>query len=174
MSLAAENRRLAFWVARRFTAPDPDAVASAALLGLVEAEAAYDPARGPFAALAALRCRRRALDEVYRQRRCADREASLYVVNDQGVEDERADLPHADPIDGAALMAETVRAAVAALPEREAEVLRRRFGLDGEEATLRAVGLALGLSASRIGQIERLALRRLRRALSTNPERRRC
>lgn len=172
MSLAAENQRLAFWVASRLRAPDPDALRSEALLGLVEAERRHDPARGPFASLAVIVARQRVFDELRRQRRRAARETSLYVVNDQGVEDERADLPHAEPIDGAGLMAETVRAAVAALPEREAEVLRRRFGLDGEEATLRAVGLALGLSASRIGQIERVALRRLRRALSKKPERR--
>lgn len=173
MSLAAENQRLAFWVASRLRAPDPDALRSEALLGLVEAERRHDPARGPFASLAVIVARQRVFDELRRQRRRAARETSLYVVNGQGDEDERADLPHAAPADGAGLMAETVRAAVAALPEREAEVLRLRY-LDGEERTLQAVGDALGLTSSRIGQIERAALRRLRRALTKRPERRRC
>jgi RNA polymerase sigma factor (sigma-70 family) len=148
VSLAADNVRLAYWVASRLRAPDPDALRSEALLGLVEAEARHDPARGRFASLAFVICRQRAFDELRRQRLRAARETSLYVVNVKGEEDERADLPHAAPADGAGVMAETLRAAVAALPVREAEVLRLRYGLDGEPLTLRQAGALLGLSAA--------------------------
>ena len=57
---------------------------------------------------------------------------------------------------------ETIEEALAALPEREALVLAKRFGLDGEEETpVREIGLQLGVSAERIRQIEHDAMRRL-------------
>jgi RNA polymerase sigma-32 factor len=49
--------------------------------------------------------------------------------------------------------------AVEALPEREREVIRRRY-VEGE--TLSQVGVAIGLSRERVRQIERIALCRLR------------
>lgn len=53
---------------------------------------------------------------------------------------------------------------------RQAEVLRRRFGMDeGEPATLEEISEALDLSRERVRQIELVALRRLRRGqLRTN------
>lgn len=171
MSLAAENVRLAFWYGRKYQARDREDVAAAALLGLVLAEREHDPARGAFKALAGLRCKRHALEEVYRQRRCADREVSLSSFDSAGEEHERHELPHAPPVDGHGLMAEKLRAAVAELPEREAEIIRRRFGLEAEPETLAAIGAGLGLSSSRVGQLERAALRKLRRTLTRRARR---
>ena len=52
------------------------------------------------------------------------------------------------------------------LDQREAQVLRMRFGLDGEDTqTLKAVGLRLGLTRERVRQIETGALRKLRDGL---------
>lgn len=67
------------------------------------------------------------------------------------------------------LDAERRRAALAValerLPARTARVLRLRFGLeaDGEEQSLAAVGVAIGVSTERVRQIEAKALRMLRR-----------
>ena len=57
----------------------------------------------------------------------------------------------------------TVHEALARLPETEREVLRLRYGLDGdpEPQTLAAVGERLGLSRERVRQIEAAALERL-------------
>jgi len=57
---------------------------------------------------------------------------------------------------------ETVEKAIAELPERERNVVRLRFGLDGEApTTLRDAGRRLGITAERTRQIEEQALRNL-------------
>jgi RNA polymerase primary sigma factor len=60
---------------------------------------------------------------------------------------------------------EQIRAMVAELDEKEREVIRMRFGLDGEEPrTLQEIGESLGLSRERIRQIESRAKEKLRRS----------
>jgi RNA polymerase sigma factor (sigma-70 family) len=57
-----------------------------------------------------------------------------------------------------------VRQALAALTERERDVVMRRFGLDGPQpATLAEVARELGISRERVRQIEKEALAKLRR-----------
>jgi RNA polymerase sigma factor (sigma-70 family) len=57
--------------------------------------------------------------------------------------------------------------AIASLPPREREVLRLRFGLDGEEAlTLEEVGARFRVTRERARQLEAQALRRLGRSLA--------
>ena len=57
---------------------------------------------------------------------------------------------------------EELHALLAGLGDRERDVLRARYGLDGgEELSLRAVGDRLGLSGERVRQIERRALGKL-------------
>ena len=60
---------------------------------------------------------------------------------------------------------ERIQAMVGDLEEKEREVIRMRFGLDGEEPrTLQEIGEALGLSRERIRQIESKAKEKLRRS----------
>ena len=61
---------------------------------------------------------------------------------------------------------ERALAAVAELPEREAYIMRRRYGLDGgEPATLLEIGEALGITRERVRQLETIALAKLRKWL---------
>jgi RNA polymerase primary sigma factor len=56
-----------------------------------------------------------------------------------------------------------VRHLVDLLPEREARILRLRFGLDNDqEQTLESIGLRLKLTRERIRQLQNAALARLR------------
>jgi len=64
-------------------------------------------------------------------------------------------------------LAEVVRRGVDGLPPREQEILRLRFGLDGEkEHTLEAIGVRLSVTRERIRQIQTRALQRLACAIN--------
>jgi RNA polymerase sigma factor (sigma-70 family) len=61
-----------------------------------------------------------------------------------------------------ALTGQSIRALLTTLTDRERQVLAWRFGLDGEELSLRQIGRRLGMSAERVRQIEQRALAKLR------------
>ncbi len=60
-----------------------------------------------------------------------------------------------------AIEAQELLALLAGLSERERAILRARYGLDGEEQSLRSIAAQFGLSAERIRQLERRALGKL-------------
>ena len=77
------------------------------------------------------------------------------------VEDERTPGP-ADATPNA-LLAEALKEILGTLTEREADVLRMRFGMyDGRTHTLEEVGQIFGVTRERIRQIENKAIRKLR------------
>lgn len=84
-------------------------------------------------------------------------EASLaHVIADRSVEDP------ARRVDGEAL-SDALRYGLRRIPEREATIVRRYYGLDGEEpATLAEIAASLGISRERVGVLRERALARLR------------
>jgi len=74
-----------------------------------------------------------------------------------------ADPYAADPAEeaGAALRRQEVRAALGKLPETERRIIELRFGFDGQQASLEAIGRELKISRERVRQLERDALARL-------------
>lgn len=88
---------------------------------------------------------------------------------EEKVADERVD----DPADGLAVQAalKLLSESLSQLNQRESEILRDRFGLDGhEEKTLEEVGEKFGVTRERIRQIQNMALRRLRKMMGKNSE----
>ena len=76
------------------------------------------------------------------------------------VEDQTAESPF--ELASERLRRENVRRALAALPEREREVIEMRFGLTGERPyTLEEVGRAFNVTRERIRQIENHTLKKL-------------
>ena len=70
-----------------------------------------------------------------------------------------------------AIEIEELHALLAGLGDRERDVLRARYGLDGgDELSLRSVGDRLGLSGERIRQIESRALSKLAAATAGEPQ----
>ena len=77
-----------------------------------------------------------------------------------------ADPFAADPAEeaGDALRRREMRAALSKLPETERRVIELRFGFDGQQASLEAIGRELKISRERVRQLERDALARLAEA----------
>ena len=73
--------------------------------------------------------------------------------------------PAPDELTMANLLREQLEQALQRLPEREAHILRLRYGLlDGESHTLEQVGRQIGVTRERVRQLEAQALNRLRRS----------
>ena len=80
------------------------------------------------------------------------------------VEDENAPTPYHDLEDKTVFA--MLREMIKQLDEREATILRHRFGLDGSaEKTLEEVGKKFGVTRERVRQIQNLALRKLRKMI---------
>lgn len=127
-------------------APEPD-----------ELVAALDPAPG----------RRKLLVRLFQNTTPGNASVSLDLLFEtvEAIVDPRADRP--DLIDFASWERDDLLAAIDRIPEREAQILRMRYGLGDVEQpmTLREIGREVGLSRERVRQLEHLAIKRLRTAL---------
>ena len=69
-----------------------------------------------------------------------------------------------------AVRRQEVRAAVQSLPERQRRILELRYGFEGQQQPLEAIGRELGITRERVRQLERDALARLARELGDDEE----
>ena len=76
------------------------------------------------------------------------------------IADPLSEQAYEDVITGSASTA--IRSLLSTLTDRERQVLSWRFGLDGEELSLRQIARRLGVSAERVRQIEQRAVIKLR------------
>ena len=80
------------------------------------------------------------------------------------IADEKTELPYEQVV--ARSNCEMIGQLIAKLSERQAMVLRSRFGLNGErQQTLEEIGQHLGITRERARQIEQVALRKLRKMM---------
>ena len=96
----------------------------------------------------------------------------MQAGDDSALEDVIADQREPSPSDWIlqANRASEIRSALALLGPREREILRLRFGLDGEEQrTLDEVGRRLAVTRGRTRQLQERALHRLARLLESQP-----
>jgi RNA polymerase sigma factor (sigma-70 family) len=69
-----------------------------------------------------------------------------------------------------AISSDELLALLSGLSDREREILRARYGLDGDERSLRQIASELGVSAERVRQLERRALGKLAAAAGVEDE----
>jgi RNA polymerase sigma factor for flagellar operon FliA len=149
---------------------DDDDVASAAVLGLIDAVDRFEPGRGvPFEAYASLRIRGAIIDELRRtgeRTRGAEQQPRTLSLDGLVEDDWMAFLATDDGVD-ARFDAEDLRGrvegALESLPPRQREVLARYYA---ESLTLREAGMRMGISEARACQLHGRAIFNLRRALS--------
>lgn len=165
-------RQIAASVARRLPSHvDRDELVSLGALGWVEARARFDASRGvPFAGFAAMRIRGAILDGL---RACdtlsrGDRKrakldsaptAPRIVADESQVESAVADDTDASEILQNEEMRQELRVALDQLPARDCYILSRHFF---DDVPMRAIGLELGVTESRISQIVTAAIGKLR------------
>ncbi|MBX7224068.1 MAG: sigma-70 family RNA polymerase sigma factor [Blastocatellia bacterium] len=78
-----------------------------------------------------------------------------------GIIEDKAALPPEDRLT-AERMRQEIHRSLAFLPEREARILKMRFGLGTDEQTLDAIGKQYGLTRERVRQLEARALKKVR------------
>jgi len=172
--ITAANLRLVVSIARRHAAGRPTVslfeLVSDGNLSLMRAVDKFDFSKGfrfsTYASLAIMRHYARAVPEAmnHERRFRTGHDEVLASMGDYRLAEAEADAE-----------AESVRRRIrttladhlASLPPRDSEIVRWRFGLDGEGSakTLDQVGRELGISRERVRQIESRALGRLRAAL---------
>lgn len=168
-------RQIAASVARRLPSHvDRDELVSLGALGWAEARARFDASRGvPFAGFAAMRIRGAILDGLRacdtlsrgeRKRAKADCEPTAQrIVSDESEVDAAiaADADASEILQNEELRAE-LRAALDQLPARERYIVQRHFF---DDVPMRALGLELGVTESRISQIVTATIGKLRSTL---------
>jgi RNA polymerase sigma factor (sigma-70 family) len=152
--------------------PEVEDLVQCGMLGLLRAanwagdgEARFDPARGQFSTYASIWIRRMLIwamrrDGVVTGGSRLEGEARLMRGADQFDAERDSVCSHDDPEDQSEQI-ERLLAALKKLKPTEAYVIRRRFGLEGEPATLEAIAQSISRSRQRVQQIEKRALEKI-------------
>ncbi len=174
--LIEHNLRLVAHIMKKYYAAESDQedLVSIGTIGLIKAVDSFDPDKGTRLATYAARCIENEILMHFRAQRKSAGDVSLSEALDS--EDEDGNLSFLDVVAQEDDLAERVglhelcgklrRAVDTLLGEREARIVRLRYGLDGGEALTQAeTAQCCGISRSYVSRIEKKALEKLRAAL---------
>lgn len=174
--LVERNLRLVVYIARRFenTGVNIEDLISIGTIGLMKAIGTYRLDKKIKLATYASRCIENEILMYIRKIANQKTEVSLdepinldgdgnelLLADVLGTEEDKIQRPLEDDVDLCVL-----RQAVKALPEREREIVRRRFGLEGcKEQTQKEVAEIMGISQSYISRLEKRIMLKLRKEM---------
>ena len=174
--LVEHNLRLVAHIVKKYYAQtsDQEDLISIGTIGLIKGISTYRPEKNVRLATYASRCIENEILMFFRSQRKSASDLSLSDVVDS--DGEGNSLPLMDTLAEERDMAEEIsnselgvqaRACVdRVLDDREAEIIRLRYGLSGEKPlTQRQVALVSGISRSYVSRIEKKAIEKLRAAL---------
>ena len=178
-TLIEHNLRLVMHIIKKYYTASADAedLVSIGTIGLIKGVSTFRPDRGVRLATYASRCIENEILMHFRGQRKSAGDVSLSgVIESDGEGDGPSIL---DTIADDSDLLEDVsrqesiqrvrRAVASALTEREAEVIRMRYGLDGQTPQpQRAVAERLGISRSYVSRIEKKALQKLKQYMEEN------
>ena len=174
--LVEHNLRLVVYIARRFenTGINLEDLISIGTIGLIKGITTFDPSKGARLATYAARCVENEILMYFRSQRKTSQDVSLFDCIETGADGTPLELMDVVSEDGDLLeqvssreMAAQLRRVMdTCLTEQERQVIRLRYGLDGQSAKRqREVADITGISRSYVSRIEKRALQKLRAAL---------
>lgn len=175
-TLIEHNLRLVMHIIKKYYAAssDMDDLVSIGTIGLIKGVSTYRPDKGVRLATYASRCIENEILMHFRGQKKTAGDVSLSSALDGGAEGEGpsildtiaddtdmfGDVVRRESIEGVRRMVDT------ALTEREAEIIRLRYGLNGHmPLPQREIAARMGISRSYVSRIEKKALEKLRRAM---------
>ena len=176
--LVERNLRLVAHVMKKYYAQtaDQEDLISIGTIGLMKGVTTFDPSKGARLATYAARCVENEILMYFRAQRKSAQDVSLSDYIDTGADGAPLELMDVISEDRdlleelTAREAETLvrRAVEKCLTEQERQVIRLRYGLEGEEPLRqRQVAERTGISRSYVSRIEKRALEKLRAELET-------
>lgn len=172
------NMRLVAHVAKKYqnSEEDMEDLISIGTIGLMKAVASFKPDYGSRFATYAVRCIDNEMLMYFRSKKKTRGEVSLYEpigMDKEGNQIQLVDVLELDETDVAehVQMSEQISRLRANMKQilspREYLIVKRRFGLEGEEeCTQREISAQLGISRSYVSRIEKKALIKLRKIVS--------
>lgn len=175
--LIERNLRLVAHVVKKYqgAGEDLDDLISIGTIGLIKAVATFDARKASRLSTYAARCIENEILMHMRSRKKYSREVSLYEpigTDKEGNEINLLDIIESPPVDVVADYAvrqeiRKMQKLMEQLPPKEFEILKLRYGLQGEEElTQREIAGRLSISRSYVSRIEKNALLRLRALFS--------
>ncbi|MGL5380492.1 RNA polymerase sporulation sigma factor SigK [Clostridium sp.] len=177
--LIERNLRLVAHIVKKYTFPnkDVDELISIGTVGLIKAIDSFDGSKGTRLATYASRCIENEILMLFRNNK--KQKSEVYLQDPIGVDKEGNEICLIDvlssekdsvleKVESNLQIKSLYNKICMSLSDREGEILKMRYGLiDGRCRTQREIATLLGISRSYVSRIEKKALRKLKKELST-------